>query len=69
MTKMTMEIRGMSCGHCVKAVEKSLKALEGVEVEQVGIGSAAVQYDPQRATPEAIREAVADAGYEVASAH
>jgi copper ion binding protein len=65
MTKTTLQIRGMSCGHCVKGVTKALAGLEGVQVEQVQIGSATVQYDPAKVTPDAMREAVADEGYEV----
>ncbi|HET9453761.1 MAG TPA: cation transporter [Gemmatimonadaceae bacterium] len=65
MTKTTLQIRGMSCGHCVKGVTKALAGLDGVQVEQVQIGSATVQYDPAKVTPDAMREAVADEGYEV----
>ena len=65
MTKTTLQIRGMSCGHCVKGVTKALAGLDGVQVEQVQIGSATVQYDPAKVTPGAMREAVADEGYEV----
>ncbi len=68
MTKMTMEIRGMSCGHCLNAVSRALNTLEGVKVEQVRMGSAVLEYDPARVTPETIRDAVADAGYEAVSA-
>lgn len=65
MVKLTMAIRGMSCGHCVQGVTKALESLDGVKVEQVRIGSAVVQYDPAKVTPDAMREAVADEGYEV----
>ena len=65
MTRTTLQIRGMSCGHCVKGVTKALAGLDGVQVEQVQIGSATVQYDPAKVTPDAMREAVADEGYEV----
>ena len=68
MTKMTMEIRGMSCGHCLNAVSRALNTLEGVKVEQVRMGGATVEYDPARVTPERIREAVGDAGYEALGA-
>jgi copper chaperone len=68
MTKLNMEIRGMSCGHCLNAVSRALSGVEGVKVDQVRIGAASVEYDPARVTPDAIKDAVADAGYEVASA-
>lgn len=69
MNRMTMDISGMSCGHCVAAVQKSLKALDGVQVEQVQIGSAVVSYDPGTVSPDRIREAVEDEGYGVVGTH
>ena len=60
---MTLKIDGMSCGHCVSAVRSALEGVEGVTVERVEIGSAALRYDPERARPEAIVGAVADEGY------
>jgi copper chaperone CopZ len=68
MTKLNMEIRGMSCGHCLNAVSRALNTLDGVKVEQVRIGSATLEYDPARVTPEKIRDAVSDAGYEAVTA-
>ena len=63
MERMTLKIDGMSCGHCVRAVRSALEGIDGVAVERVDIGSAAVSYDPARARPEAIVDAVADEGY------
>ena len=65
MTKLTMEITGMSCGHCVAAVSRTLKALDGVAESQVEIGSAAVEFDPDRITPPQIAQAIVDEGYVV----
>jgi copper chaperone len=65
MDKLTLDIKGMSCGHCVQGVRKALAGLDGVDVEQVGIGSATVKYDPGKVNPDRMREAVADEGYEV----
>jgi copper chaperone len=65
MEQTTIQIDGMSCGHCVSRVQKALSRLEGVHVDQVEIGSARVTYDPAQASLRGIREAVEDAGYEV----
>jgi len=65
MQKITMEITGMSCGHCVAAVAKTLDALDGVAESRVEIGSAAVEYDPDRITPPQMAQAIADEGYVV----
>ncbi len=61
----TLQIEGMSCGHCVKAVQGTLEALEGIEVHAVEIGSAQISYDPAAADPTGIVEAIEEAGYTV----
>jgi len=63
MTSLNLTIDGMSCGHCVMSVQKALRALDGVEVTQVQIGSAALQYDPAKRNVEEILEAVRDQGF------
>jgi copper chaperone len=68
MERVTMNIAGMSCGHCVGAVTKALKSLEGVNVEQVSVGKATVAYDPNATSAAQITQAVEDEGYTVVSA-
>jgi copper chaperone len=68
MTRTTLKIEGMSCGHCVNAVRSALADVEGVAVEEVGIGSATVSYDPAQVSPQKIVEAVSEAGYGAAPA-
>ena len=63
MSKLELEIEGMSCGHCVAAVSEALGELDGVSIERVEIGSAQVNYEPERVSPEQIVLAVEDAGY------
>ena len=64
MQTIHLSITGMSCGHCVARVSKTLSALEGLEVEDVRIGSADLRFDPDRQSLEGILEAVRDVGYE-----
>jgi len=63
MQHLTLQIDGMTCGHCIARVEKSLSKLEGVHVRRVTVGSAEIDYDPARAPFARIREAIDDAGY------
>ena len=63
MEKLTLQIGGMSCGHCVAQVDKALRGLPGAEVEQVAIGSATVVFDPSRTSADAVAAAITDAGY------
>lgn len=66
MNETTVRIEGMSCGHCVDRVERSLRALEGVAEVRVSLegGTATVQHDPARVSAEALVQAVAGAGYD-----
>lgn len=62
---VTLEISGMSCGHCVRAVSDALTKLPGVSVESVEVGSARVELDPEVASSDVLAEAIRLAGYEV----
>ena len=63
MSNLTLTIEGMSCHHCLNAVNKALTALPGVTIESVRIGRAEVSFDPALADAERIAAAVTDAGY------
>ena len=63
MKDLTLHIDGMSCGHCLNAVNRALGALPGVRPQSVQIGRAVVQYDETQVQPAAIAAAVEDAGY------
>ena len=65
MVDMTMQIDGMSCGHCVAQVRKALEALEGVDVQQVAVGTATVSYDQSAMSEDRIAHAVESRGYQV----
>ena len=67
MQTLSLEISGMSCGHCVGAVKTALEGVPGVAVEQVRIGSATVQVDSTAVTVDRISAAIADAGFAVSS--
>jgi len=64
MEKAILKVAGMSCGHCVKAVQQAIAGVDGATPEQVSIGSATVTFDPARTNIGALLDAVADAGYE-----
>ena len=58
-----LTIEGMTCEHCVRAVEGRLRKTPGVEVGRVAVGSAEIRYDPSKLTVNDIAEAIADEGY------
>ena len=63
MEKTHLTIEGMTCQHCVRAVETRLRNTDGVEVENVAIGSADIRFDPAKTSIDALEEAIADEGY------
>ncbi len=62
MKNETIKIDGMSCGHCVMAVKKELSKLD-LNVKDVKIGSAELEYDENKVTHDDIKKAVEEAGY------
>lgn len=63
MEHIHLEIDGMSCGHCVASVEKTLTGIDGVRTEGVRVGGAELGFDPIRTSTTAILAAVSDAGF------
>lgn len=64
MTEIKLNIEGMSCQHCVKAVEVELEEL-GVESYKVEISSAKVKYDENKISEDDLFKAVDEAGFKV----
>jgi copper chaperone CopZ len=60
----TATIDGMSCAHCVRAVFTSLAGVPGIERADVSLGQAVIEHDGS-VTADAIRDAIAIAGYQV----
>lgn len=65
MKESRLTIGGMSCGHCVAAVEKALGDVKGVRVQGVEIGSARIGYDPGEVDEARVRRAVEEQGFEL----
>ena len=63
MQSLNLTIEGMSCEHCVRAVQNRLVATPGIEVDEVRIGSARLRFDPDRTSVDEIEELIADEGY------
>lgn len=65
MKTSRLQVSGMSCGHCVSAVESALRSRPGVRNAKVDLkqGAAEVEYDETSVAPEQLIAAVEDAGY------
>jgi copper chaperone len=67
MENVTLNVKGMSCQHCVKAVEGSVGQLQGVKKVSVKLdkGLVDVEFDPTIMSLETIKETIDDQGYDV----
>ncbi|NYB74624.1 heavy metal translocating P-type ATPase [Sedimentibacter hydroxybenzoicus DSM 7310] len=64
--KKTFIVEGMSCGHCKAAVEKALKAVDGVENAVVDLESKTAEVTlSNEVNDDVLKKAITDAGYEV----
>jgi copper chaperone CopZ len=61
-------VEGMTCAHCVEAVQGEVRKVEGVEVASVNLGLGLLTVAGDGFTDDAVRAAVDEAGYEVAPA-
>jgi copper chaperone len=62
----TVKITGMSCNHCVMAVEKALKAIKGVTNVTVSLEKGQATFDEAGPVDmNTVREAIQKAGYQV----
>lgn len=66
MEKTEIRIGGMSCQGCVKNIAGVLGAMPGVVSAEVSLEQAlaAVSFDPQQVTREALLSAIEDAGFD-----
>lgn len=68
MTTQTVTVTGMTCGHCVTSVREEVGSIPGVTTVDVDLATGQVTIGSDRQLDdEAIREAVVEAGYAVAS--
>ncbi|MGE7763031.1 copper chaperone CopZ [Peribacillus sp. NPDC097895] len=67
MENVILNVSGMSCGHCVNAVEGNVGKLSGVESVKVHLdaGKVDVAFDKEKVSLEKIKETIDDQGYDV----
>lgn len=60
-------VKGMTCGNCVRHVEKAIQGVSGVSSVAVDLDTqqATIQYDSTITTIEAMTSAVTEAGYTI----
>ena len=67
MASLTLQIEGMSCGHCLNAVNQALTHLKGVTVKELRMGRADVDFDPAVVDQRTIVDAVVESGYQAST--
>jgi copper chaperone len=60
-------VPAISCGHCKSAIEAEVATVSGVDQVEVDIEARSVRVEGD-ATDDAIRAAIVESGYEVATA-
>jgi copper chaperone len=60
-----LNIEGMTCEHCVRAVDGRLRRTPGVQVEKVVVGAVDLRYDRSKISLDEISEVISDEGYTV----
>lgn len=67
MEKKTIAVTGMACAGCAANVERRLGQMDGVAKASVNFAArtALVEYDPQVTSPQAMKEEIRKAGYDL----
>lgn len=61
----TVEVKGMSCNHCVQSVTKALSAVDGVTEVKVDLPGAKATFVEAKPVDEAaVKKAIEDVGFE-----
>lgn len=67
LEKVNLQVYGMSCGHCVKAIEGALGELNGVKNVKVELdsGTVYIEYQSTEISLNFIKDTIDNEGYEV----
>lgn len=67
VSEQTFTITGMTCDHCASSVREEVSEVAGVAGVEVDLASGRLTVRGERVADDAVRAAVAEAGYEIAS--
>jgi copper chaperone CopZ len=67
MVDKSFLISGMSCGGCVNSLTRVLKTVPGIEPLKIEVGKAELRLDSDKVNTDAVKAAVARAGFAVTS--
>ena len=67
MQRVTLQVQGMSCNHCVQAVEENVGNINGVQSVHVLLeeGKVDVTFDEAKTNVDEIKQTIVEQGYDV----
>jgi copper chaperone len=65
MQNITLNVEGMSCGHCVNSVEGAVNNAGATGKVDLASKTVQVQYDESKVSLETIKQAIEEQGYEI----
>jgi copper chaperone len=65
MQTVTLNVKGMSCGHCKSAVENAVQKAGARATVDLAGGTVAIEYDETKVTLDQLKQAIEDQGYDV----
>lgn len=65
MKDVNLQVKGMSCAHCVNAIESTLSGLGASAKVDLNSHSVAVRFDDSKLSLAAIKDAIEEQGYDV----
>ncbi|MDL4839661.1 copper chaperone CopZ [Aquibacillus rhizosphaerae] len=68
MKTITLDVKGMTCGHCKSAVNGALTEIDGIDRVEVNLetGKVEVTYDENKIDQAKMKDAIEEQGYDVA---
>lgn len=66
-TKVTLQVQGWHCAHCVQETAEALEKVHGVERAYGDLkkGTVTVEYSPRRTNVDTLKKVIAKAGFKV----
>lgn len=65
MKTEVLQVKGMSCGHCVSSVETAVKQAGGMAKVDLASGNVTVEFDEAKQSLQAIKDAIEEQGYDI----
>ncbi len=65
MTKEVLHVKGMSCNHCVNAIEGALQKVNVKAKVDLSTNTVSMEYDERKRNLTTIKELIEDQGYDV----